>query len=83
MQDCKPGDTSVAKGDKFNLTQCPKNDFKTKGMQKIPYVSAVRSLMYAHVCMHLDIAFIVGMLGRYLSNLGMDHWKVAERVMQY
>ncbi|XP_021761156.1 uncharacterized protein LOC110725988 [Chenopodium quinoa] len=40
MQDCKPGDTPVAKGDKFSLTQCPKNDFENKEMKKIPYASA-------------------------------------------
>jgi len=39
--------------------------------------------MYAQVCTHLDIAYIVGILGRYLSNQGMDHWKTAKRVMKY
>ncbi|KAL5548410.1 hypothetical protein UlMin_003641 [Ulmus minor] len=52
-------------------------------MQKIPYASAVGSLMYAQVCTCLDIAYIVGMLGRYLSNPGMDHWRAANRVMRY
>ncbi|KAK2355204.1 hypothetical protein QL285_092633 [Trifolium repens] len=52
-------------------------------MQKIPYASAVGSLMYAQVCTRPDIAFIVGMLGRYLSNPGMDHWKAAKKVMRY
>ena len=52
-------------------------------MQKIPYTSAVVSLMYAQVRTRLDIAYIVGMLGRYLSNPGMDHWKAAKRVMRY
>ena len=28
MHDCKPGDTPVAKGDKFSLSQCPKNNFE-------------------------------------------------------
>ena len=28
MLDCKPGDTLVAKGDKFSLGQCPKNNFE-------------------------------------------------------
>jgi len=40
-------------------------------MPKIPYASAVGSLMYAQVCTLPDIAFVVGVLGRYLSNLGM------------
>ena len=81
MQDCKPGDTPIAKGDKFNLSQCPKNDFKE--MQKIPYVLAVGSFMYAQICTRLDIAYIVRMLGRYLNNLGMNHWNATKRVMRY
>lgn len=32
MQNCKPGDTPVAKGDKFSLKQCTKNYFEEKEM---------------------------------------------------
>ena len=71
--DCKLGDTPVSKEDKFSLSQCPKNYFEKNEMQKIPYTSAVGSLIYAHVCTRPDIAYIVGMPGRYLSNLGIDH----------
>ena len=52
-------------------------------MQKIPYAYAIGSLMYAQVCTRLDIAYIVGVLGRYLSSLGMDHWKAIKRIMGY
>ena len=83
MKDCSSGDTPVAKGDKFSLNQCPKNNLEIEEMQKIPYTSAVGSLMYAQVCTRPDIAFIVGMLGRYMSNPGVDHWKSAKRVMRY
>ncbi|RVW73385.1 Retrovirus-related Pol polyprotein from transposon TNT 1-94 [Vitis vinifera] len=83
MQNSKPGDTPVAKGDKFSFNQCPKNSLESQEMQKIPYASAVGSLMYAQVCTRPDIAYIVGMLGRYLSNPGMDHWRAAKRVMRY
>ena len=83
MKDCSSGDTPVAKGDKFSLTQCPKNNLEIEEMQKIPYASVVGSLMYAQVCTRPDIAFIVGMLGRYMSNLGVYHWKAAKRVMRY
>ena len=47
MKDSKPGDTPIAKGDKFSLKQCPNNDLERIEMQKIPYASAVGSLMYA------------------------------------
>ena len=83
MKDSKPGDTPIAKGDKFSLKQCPNNDLERIEMQKIPYASAVGSLMYAQVCTRPDIAFVVGVLGRYLSNPGMQHWKAAKCVMRY
>ena len=37
-------------------------------MQAIPYSSIVGSLMYAQVCTRPNIAFVVGVLGRYLSD---------------
>ena len=83
MQNCAPGDTPVAKGDKLSLLQCPKTDLEVKEMQDIPYASAVGSIMYAQVCTRPDITYIVGMLGRYLSNPGMDHWKAVKRVLRY
>ena len=68
MKDCALEDTLIAKGDKFNLLQCLKNKIKKKKMENILYASVVESIMYAQVCTHPDIAYVVGMLGRYLSN---------------
>ena len=72
MSNCAPGNMPVAKGDKFSLHQCPKNELEKKDMERFPYASAVGSLMYAQVCTRLNIVYIVGMLGIYLSNPGMD-----------
>ncbi|XP_050895544.1 secreted RxLR effector protein 161-like [Lathyrus oleraceus] len=52
-------------------------------MKNIPYAYVVGSLMYAQVCARPDIAFAVGILGRYQSNPGMDHWKAAKKVLRY
>ena len=52
-------------------------------MKNIPYASAVGSLMYVQVCTRPDIAFAVGMLGRYQSNPSIDHWKASKKVMRY
>ena len=83
MSNCALGDMLVAKVDKFSLHQCPKNELEKKDMERFPYASAVGSLMYAQVCARPNIAYSVGMLGRYLSNPGMDHWKKAKQVMRY
>ena len=83
MQDCNPLPTPVTKGDKFSLNQCPKSTLQLKEMQNLPYASIVGSLMYAQVCTRPDIAFIVGMLGRYMSNPGKEHWSAAKKVLRY
>ena len=57
----------MAKGDRFSLQQCIKVELEIKEMKKISFVSTVRILM----------------LGRYLSNPGLDHWKATKWVMQY
>lgn len=79
IHECKSGDTAIAKGNKFSLSQCPKGNLEIQEMQKISYVSVVGSLMYAQVRTRMDIAFIVGMLGRYLSDPGMDHYKAVKK----
>ncbi|KAL6322011.1 hypothetical protein AAG906_003152 [Vitis piasezkii] len=65
-------DTPIAKGDKFILLQCLNNEINKKEMENIPYASIVGSLMYAQVCMLLDIVYVAGMLGRYLRVVS---WK--------
>ena len=52
-------------------------------MRNIPYASVVGSLMYAQTCTRPDISFAVGMLGRYQSNPGLDHWKAAKKILRY
>ena len=83
MQSCKPIDTHVTKGDKFSLSQCPKGDLEIQAMKETPYASIIGSLMYAQVCTRSDIVYIVGMLGRYVSNSEMNHWKAIKRVMRH
>jgi len=83
MDKCSAGIIPIQKGDKFSQMQCPKNDLERKAMESIPYASVVGSLMYAQTCTRPDISFAIGMLGRYQSNPGMDHWKAAKKVLRY
>ena len=52
-------------------------------MKNVPYASALGSIMYAQVCTRPDIAFVTGLLGRYQSNPGYDHWVAAKKAMRY
>ncbi|KAL6329388.1 hypothetical protein AAG906_017702 [Vitis piasezkii] len=83
FQGCSLSVSPIMEDNRFNLNQCPKNDLEREQMKNIPYAFVVGSLMYAQVCTRLDIAIVVGMLGRYRSNPGLDHWKAAKKVMRY
>ena len=52
-------------------------------MKAILYASAVESLQYAQVCTRPDIAFVIELLGRYQSNLGIEHWRLVKKVLRY
>ena len=72
----------IQKGDKLSKSQCPQDENERVEMEKVSYASSVSSLMYAQVCTHLDIAFAVNALGRYLGNPGLNHWKAMKKVMR-
>ncbi|XP_047267611.1 secreted RxLR effector protein 161-like [Capsicum annuum] len=83
MKKCSSSPVPIQKGDKFSLNQCPKNNLERKQMKDIPYASIVGSLMYAQTHTKSDISFVVGILGQYQSNLRMNHWKAAKKVLRY
>jgi len=43
-------------------------------MLEVSYASAVGSLMYAMVFTRSDIAQVVKVVSRYMSNSGKEHW---------
>ena len=80
MQNCSSSVTPIVKGNIFCELQCPKNDIQKKQMDKIRNASTVGSIMYAQVCIQLSITYVVGMLGRFQSNPGIDHWEAIKKV---
>ena len=83
MQLCSSSKASIVKGDRFSKGQCPHNDIERDQMKAVPYSSVESNLMYTQVCTLPDIAFVVGVSGRYLSDLGQSHWKSTKKVLRY
>ena len=52
-------------------------------MKKILYASVVGSLMYAMLCTRPNICYAVGIVSRYQSNPGYDHWIVVKTILKY
>lgn len=69
MYNSKPIGTPFEKGHTMSLDHYPKHDEEKKEIAKIPYTSAVGSLLYAMLCTQQPyICFAVGMVRRYQSN---------------
>ena len=75
MQNAKPVSTPLASHFKLTKEMCPKTREEIEYMSRVPYSSAVGSLMYAMVCTRPDIAHAVGVMIKYMNNLGKEHWE--------
>ncbi|KAL0421930.1 UNVERIFIED_CONTAM: Retrovirus-related Pol polyprotein from transposon TNT 1-94 [Sesamum latifolium] len=62
MHNANPVDTPMDKNCVLSKELCPKTEEEKKRMTKIPYASAVGSLMYAMMCTRPDLCFAVGMV---------------------
>jgi hypothetical protein len=54
MQDAKAVSTPIAPHFKLSAAQCPSTDQEIEYMSRVPYSSAVGSLLYAMVCSRPD-----------------------------
>ena len=70
MQDSKKGGQPSRTGITFSLDDCLKISEEKVYMEKVPYASAMGSLMYAMLCTRLDICYVVGIVSRYQSKPG-------------
>ena len=73
MKECKSVKVPIPVGVKLSADQCPKTQ-EEEDMSRFPYASAVGSFMYGIFCTRPDIAHAVGVLSRYMSKPGKEHW---------
>ncbi|XP_040374638.1 secreted RxLR effector protein 161-like [Rosa chinensis] len=73
----------MSKGDKLTKEQCPQNEIERENMKTKPYAQLVGSLMYAQVCTRPDLAYAVGILSRFQSNPGPEHWIAGKKILRY
>ena len=83
MQDSKKGFVPFRVGSSLSANQRPKTPAEIKKMRRILYASTVGSLMYAMLCTRPDICFVVGMVSRYQSDPGEEHWIAIKHIFKY
>ena len=83
MQDSKKGNLPFRHGVSLSKKQCPTTPKEIENMKAVLYASACGSLMYAMLCTRPDICFIMGMVSRYQSNPGQEHWSAVKTILKY
>lgn len=69
MNNCSNWDTSIVKDEKFSECPYPKMNLRKEAIKQIMRL--------------VDIAYAVSVLGRFQSNSGMDHRKVAKKILRH
>ena len=52
---------------------CPMTHEKRIRMNKIPYASAIRSIMYSILCIRPDVSHALSVTSKYQANPGEGH----------
>ena len=78
MSQAKVVSSLLASHFKLSSKHSPSTDKENEDMRRVSYASVVGSLMYAMVCTRLDIAYAVGVVSRFLSNPGRQHWEAVK-----
>jgi hypothetical protein len=83
VHNAKPVSTPLAPHFKLSAKQCAETDADLEYMSKVPYSSAVGSLIYAMVCSRSDLSHAMSVVARYMSNPGKEHWKAVQWIFRY
>ena len=83
MSQAKPVSTPLAAHFRLSTSSESLDAEEEVYMSRVPYASAVGSLMYAMVCTRPDIAHAVSVVSRFMSKPGKEHWKAVQWIFRY
>ncbi|WVY93468.1 hypothetical protein V8G54_032556 [Vigna mungo] len=83
MEKAKPVSTPLASHFRLSKDQSPQTKEEEEIMAKIPYASAIGSLMYAMVCTRPNIGYAVGVVSRFMSKPGKARWEAVKWILRY
>ena len=83
MQDSKRGFLPMTHGISLSKEQCPKTQEERERMSKIPYASAIGSIMYAMLCTRPDVSYALSVTSRHQVDPGESHWIAVKNILKY
>ncbi|GKF46436.1 hypothetical protein Tco_0136238 [Tanacetum coccineum] len=83
MHNSKKGYLPMEVKHELSNEMCASTPEEVAYMKKVPYVSAVGSIMYVVRCTRPDVAFAQNLVSRYQHNLGKLHWVAVKHILKY
>ena len=83
MLDSKRGLLPFRHGVHLSKGLSPKTPKEMEQMAKVPYASAIGSLINAILCTRPDIAYVVSVTSRFQSNPSLEHWVAVKSIFKY
>lgn len=83
MSNARPLSTPSDANFRLSTALAPQLEAEKEYMSRVPYASAVGSLMYAMMCTRPDFAQAVSMVSRFMSQPSREHWQAVKRIFRY
>jgi hypothetical protein len=83
MKNSKRGNLPMQEGLNLSNKNGASTPEEVERMKRVPYASAVGSIMYAVRCTRPDVAFAQNIVSRYQQNPGEDHWTAVKNILKY
>ena len=83
MEEAKKGFLPMSHGIHLSKTQCPTMTDERERMNKVPYASAIGSIMHAMISTRPDVSYALSVTSRYQSDPGESHWTAMKNILKY
>ncbi|KAG8498488.1 hypothetical protein CXB51_005003 [Gossypium anomalum] len=83
MEESKRGFLPMRHGISLSKEMCPSTPQERERMSKIPYASAIGSIMYAMLCTRPDVSYASSLTSRYQVDPGEGHWTTIKNILKY
>lgn len=83
MEEAKKGFLPMSHGIHLSKTQCPSTADERDRMSRVPYASAIGSIMYAMISTRPDVSYALSMTSRHQSDPGESHWTAVKNILKY
>src|SRR6185312_9393097 len=83
MEEAKKGFLPMSHGIHLSKTQCPTTTDERERMSKVPYASAIGSIMYVMISTRPDVSYALTVMSKYQSDPGESHWTAVKNILKY